>query len=94
MLTLPHLTPAASIFRSCSHVGLSGPIIAFATTHEPLDSHSTQPNGLNRSVLYCSLNCFASQDALGELGGERIRSFVKAGRHLCFLNMNLMPVCL
>ena len=30
MLTLPHFTPAASIFRSCSHVGLSGPIIKFA----------------------------------------------------------------
>ena len=30
MLTLPHFTPAASIFRSCSDVGLSGPIIFFA----------------------------------------------------------------
>ena len=27
MLTLQHLMSAASIFRSCSHVGLSGPII-------------------------------------------------------------------
>ena len=29
MLTLQHLMFAASIFRSCSHVGLSGPIICF-----------------------------------------------------------------
>ena len=27
MLTLQHFMSAASIFRSCSHVGLSGPII-------------------------------------------------------------------
>ena len=33
-LTLPHFTPAASIFRSCSHVGLSGPIIWFFTPLE------------------------------------------------------------
>ena len=32
MLTLQHLMSAASIFRSCSHVGLSGPIIFLSRT--------------------------------------------------------------
>ena len=33
MLTLQHLMSAASIFRSCSHVGLSGPIIHYQVAH-------------------------------------------------------------
>ena len=35
MLTLQHFMSAASIFRSCSHVGLSGPIITIAITPIP-----------------------------------------------------------
>ena len=68
MLTLQHLMSAASIFRSCSHVGFSGPIISFLSAGLSCGYPWMQYSGTpltptsgwvyNRFTLVCPLSGF------------------------------------